>query len=318
MSWAANGTGNSQDNIINGSDNSNNLNGAAGDDTINGGYGNDTIDGGTGIDRMSGGLDDDTYTVDDAGDLVIEGASQGTDTVRTGLAYVLGANLENLVLTGAAAVNGTGNTLHNAMTGNSGANSLSGGTGDDTLNGNGGTDTLVGGAGNDLLIVDDGTDIITEIAAGGLDTVQSAISFSLATNVNLENLTLTGSAANGTGNAANNVIVGNGSNNVLLGDDGNEPITGGGGTDSINGEDGNDTLSGVGSLSTLLAGSATIPTSSMATIRSSMWAASTPSTATSTTRWLLNSRISCFSAAPSSAMATRSTTTSTATTTATI
>lgn len=254
VSWAANGTGNGLDNIINGSDNSNSLDGAAGDDTINGGIGNDSIDGGAGADRMAGGLDDDTYTVDDAGDLVVEGAGQGTDTVRTGLAYVLGANLENLMLTGAAAVNGTGNTLHNAMTGNSAANSLSGGTGDDTLNGNGGTDTLVGGAGNDLLIVDDGTDIVTEVAAGGLDTVQSAISFSLAANVNLENLTLTGTAASGTGNAANNVIVGNGSNNVLMGDDGNDSISGGGGTDSIDGEDGNDTLSGVGSLSTLTGG----------------------------------------------------------------
>ena len=184
---------------------------------------------------------------------MIEGLNQGTDTVRTGLAYVLGANLENLVLTGAAAVNANGNALDNAMTGNSAANSLAGGNGDDTLNGNGGTDTLVGGAGNDVLIVDDLGDVINEIAAGGLDTVKSAVSITLS-NIHLENLELTGSATNGTGNAANNVIVGNAGNNVLLGDDGNDLIAGGGGTDSISGEDGNDTLSGVGSLATLTGG----------------------------------------------------------------
>jgi Ca2+-binding RTX toxin-like protein len=51
-----------------------------------------------------------------------------------------GANVENLTLTGTAAINGTGNELNNAIIGNGGANSLSGGDGNDSL---------AGGAGND-------------------------------------------------------------------------------------------------------------------------------------------------------------------------
>jgi Ca2+-binding RTX toxin-like protein len=59
--------------------------------------------------------------------------------------------VEHLVLKGAAAINGTGNTLANQITGNTGANVLDGGTGNDTLSGGDGNDTLVGGAGNDAL-----------------------------------------------------------------------------------------------------------------------------------------------------------------------
>ena len=204
---------------------------------------------------MLGGLGDDTYVVDDAGDIVTESAAQGTaDTVQTGLAYTLGANVENFVLTGVASVNGTGNTLDNKITGNSGNNSLNGSSGDDYLDGNGGTDTLVGGAGDDTFVVNDSTDVVTEAAAGGTDTVQSSITFTLA-GTQLENLTLTGgSALNGTGNAFNNTIQGNSGNNSLLGDTGNDSMTGGGGTDTLDGGVGNDTLSGVGSLATLIGG----------------------------------------------------------------
>ena len=273
ISWAGNinGTGNTDNNSIIGSDGSNKLTGAAGNDTLDGGNGDDTLrgddgidslvggagndqlDGGVGADRMLGGLDNDTYVVNDAGDLVTEGISQGDDTVQTDLAYTLGLNVEHLLLTGGASVNGTGNTLDNALTGNSGNNSLSGGTGDDTLNGGTGSDTLVGGAGNDLLIINDISDVITELAAGGTDTVQSSISFTLTPGV-LENLTLTGSAANGIGNSFNNVILGNGVNNLLQGDDGNDSMVGGGGTDTLDGGDGNDTLDGVGSIATLIGG----------------------------------------------------------------
>lgn len=150
---------------------------------------------------------------------------------------------ENLSLTGTAAVGGTGNASANTLIGNSGANILSGVDGNDTLDGGVGTDTLTGGVGNDLLVVDATTDVVVETAAGGTDTVQSAVTYTLAAD--LENLTLTGSAViNGTGNTLANTITGNTGNNLLSGLGGDDQLYGGVGNDALDGSIGNDTLDG--------------------------------------------------------------------------
>ena len=78
---------------------------------------------------MTGGISDDTYAVDDYGDTIVEERFDGTDTVRSSISYGLGAWLENLVLTGSAAIHGTGNDLNNVLTGNSANNDLNGGLG---------------------------------------------------------------------------------------------------------------------------------------------------------------------------------------------
>ena len=111
--------------------------------TISGNASANTLDGGTGADAMAGGAGNDTYVVDNAGDKVTETANAGTDTVKSSLTYTLGANVENLTLTGAAALNGTGNTLNNVIVGNTAANVLTGGDGADTLTGGGGANTFV-------------------------------------------------------------------------------------------------------------------------------------------------------------------------------
>jgi Ca2+-binding RTX toxin-like protein len=98
---------------------------------------------------LQGGTGNDTYILYAATDQVIEKPGQGTDLVRTSLSYTLGDNVENLTLTGTAAVNGTGNGLANLITGNSAANVIRGGAGGDTLIGGGAGDTLTGGAGAD-------------------------------------------------------------------------------------------------------------------------------------------------------------------------
>ena len=93
-----------------------------------------------------------------------------------------------------------------------------------------------GGAGNDTYIVNSTDDIVDEFVIGsnGIDTVMSSVGFSLA-NINVrgdvENLTLTGTAINGTGNALDNVITGNGGVNVLDGGGGNDTLDGKGGND---------------------------------------------------------------------------------------
>ena len=120
---------------------------------IEGGAGTDTLDGGVGADVMWGGAGNDEYYVDNAGDQTNEAITDatGTDLVYSSVTRTLGNYLENLTLTGTAAINGTGNALANTLTGNSAANTLSGGAGNDTLFGGAGSDILLAGDGDDWL-----------------------------------------------------------------------------------------------------------------------------------------------------------------------
>jgi Ca2+-binding RTX toxin-like protein len=167
--------GNTGNDLLFGHTGNDDLEGGAGDDLLVGGTGSDLLDGGLGSDTMVGGADSDDYVVDDAGDIVVEGLNEGTDEVQTSLAaYALGANVENLTYTGAAAFTGTGNELNNVIEGNGGADILSGLAGNDTLRGGDGNDTLDGGDGNDRLEGEDGTDTLIggigdDILLGGDD-----------------------------------------------------------------------------------------------------------------------------------------------------
>ncbi|HEX8625792.1 MAG TPA: M10 family metallopeptidase C-terminal domain-containing protein [Allosphingosinicella sp.] len=204
--------------------------GNASANVILGNAGNNVLSGGAGADQMTGGLGNDIYYVDNIGDQAIEAAGEGSDTVRSTIAWTLGDHLEHLTLIGSASVNATGNALANIVTGNAGANTLSGHGGNDTLVGGLGADSLVGGAGDDVYQID-GLDTLTELANEGTDTVQTGQSYTLLAN--FENLTLTGSLnLAGTGNAANNVIVGNAGNNVLNGMAGADTMFGGNGDDT--------------------------------------------------------------------------------------
>ena len=200
------------------------------------------ITGNSAANVLTGGAGNDTYVVAATNDTIAELLNEGVDIVQSSVTFSLAAiaHLENLTLTGAAIINGTGNALDNILIGNSAANVLTGNDGNDTLDGLGGIDNMSGGLGNDIYVVDLATDVVTETLSAGIDTIQSSVTLaSLAANV--ENLILTGSGAiNGVGNALDNLLTGNTGANSISGGDGNDTIDGGTGIDTMAGGAGND------------------------------------------------------------------------------
>jgi Ca2+-binding RTX toxin-like protein len=231
--------------LLDGKDGNDRLFGWYGDDILIGGAGNDILDGGIGRDNLEGGTGNDTYYVDKANDIVTETSTIATeiDIVYSSVTFSLKNNIENLILTGTA-LNGFGNSSNNSIVGNALNNSLFGNNGDDILDGGIGGDTLRGGGGNDIYYVDNSADIVQEFntLVTEVDIVYASIDYTLTDRV--DNLILTGTAINGTGNSLNNTITGNNLNNTLTGGEGNDTLDGGNGDDTLNGGIGNDTLNG--------------------------------------------------------------------------
>lgn len=152
-STALRGTGNASNNTITGNGAANTLIGLAGDDVLNGG---------ANADAMFGGVGNDIYIVDNSADRAVEALNEGLDEVRSSVTIsALASNVENLTLTGARAIRGTGNELNNVITGNAAANTLNGLAGNDWLFGGSGNDLLLGGAGDDSIIGGPGRDTMT-------------------------------------------------------------------------------------------------------------------------------------------------------------
>ncbi|MTD34201.1 hypothetical protein GKE73_17650 [Paludibacterium sp. dN 18-1] len=254
--------GHPENDVIHGGKGNDRLNGPAGDDTIYGedgddiiedrqgrnalygGDGNDVLtgtgllDGGSGNDTLNGnvdrsmpdtlvgGLGDDSYYVDDTNDVIVEQANQGIDTVYTTAGFTqMADNVEILRMQeGSWSQQAAGNAQNNIMYGNSSGNRLDGGLG---------ADTLIGGAGNDTYVIDSLQDVVVELVDEGFDTIETG-SFSYTLQDNFEGLTLTGTAnLDGTGNAADNVLMGNDGHNLLDGGLGRDTMYGGLGNDTF-------------------------------------------------------------------------------------
>ena len=192
------------------------LTGTEAADTLAGGLKNDLLIGLGGIDRlngggaadtMEGGLGNDIYTANRSDDQVVEAADGGIDIVKSTATYVLPVNVEKLTLTGAVALNATGNTLDNTLTGNTGNNVITGLEGRDNITGGLGTDTLSGGPNTDFFV-------FREAPAGDLIVdFQRGIDF-----IRLDNVYYTSLVSTGTLGAANIQVAPEASINANSGD----------------------------------------------------------------------------------------------------
>jgi Ca2+-binding RTX toxin-like protein len=109
---------------------------------------------------MSGRAGNDTYVVDHTGDVIIELAGGGSDTVEVRFSYILQADVENITLSGAANANIWGNTGQNVLVGNAGNN---------LITGRGGVDLLTGGGGGDTFRY---VSLVDSNASGGIDGIE--------------------------------------------------------------------------------------------------------------------------------------------------
>ncbi|HZF34317.1 MAG TPA: hypothetical protein VE914_10985, partial [Candidatus Angelobacter sp.] len=172
-----------------------------------------TIAGTTGKDTLTGTAGDDTFTVNHCDDVIATNPSGGTDTVKSSVTFTLDPNVENLTLTGTAAINATGNDDDNILTGNSGDNRITTGLGNDTVNGGGGNDVIIvggdltngdnidGGAGADRLVLDATSLVLGTTTVVNVETFQlldsGKYSLTLDDATNAAGLTVDASALTG-------------------------------------------------------------------------------------------------------------------------
>lgn len=210
------------------------LSGGAGDDYLQGMNGDDILKGGAGRDTIEGGEGNDTYFIDKY-DQVDEIANKGVDTAKIHSSYVLPAYIENLVLLGRKAIDGTGNASKNSIQGNNASNIVDGMAGTDIMDGLGGDDTYH---------VDRPSDIVIEAKSNGVDRILTSASYTLAAHVEVENLgTISASAKKAIsliGNVFDQTMTGNAGANTLSGLGGNDILSGGQGADNLYGGKGKD------------------------------------------------------------------------------
>ncbi|MFD2140748.1 M10 family metallopeptidase C-terminal domain-containing protein [Ancylobacter oerskovii] len=227
--------------------------GGSGNDTLRGNVADNILNGGGGADTMIGLAGNDSYVVDYVGDVVVEAAGEGTDTVYVrATGYVLPAHVEqakieegygNVEIWGNAEANLlAGNAGNNALHGGAGADVLYGMAGADTLDGGTGPDQMIGGLGSDTYVVDHLSDVVYEAPGEGVDTLWTSVNRGL--DADFENIVLFGAATDAGGNGKANIVTGSELANNLYGGGGADSLYGKNGNDRLFGEDGNDYMTG--------------------------------------------------------------------------
>lgn len=244
--------------------------GNSGNNRIIGNNSNNYLYGLGGADTLEGWDGNDSYYIENAGDIVIERPGEGTDDVYSSVTYSLAQNVESLTLQGSQAIDGFGNNLNNSLEGNDGANLLVGNGGNDTLSGGLGVDTLKGGSGDDVYYLDRYDDVVLEESGAGRDQINvvsttydqyyNGGTFALGNNI--EELYIYNFVSNALvyGNALDNIInvaaskvyagwYGDANNYAyahmdIYGGGGNDIIYGSSGGGILDGGTGNDTMYG--------------------------------------------------------------------------
>ncbi|MBR0739664.1 VCBS domain-containing protein [Bradyrhizobium liaoningense] len=157
------------------------------------------------IDTLAGGIRDDYYYVNDTGDVVIEAAAAGFDTVVASIDYTLPANntVEVLNVLGAG-LTGTGSEGHETFISSFGPN------------------TLIGLGGDDDYYVRNTGDVVTEAPNGGFDTVLASVNYTLPASNTVELLNMLGSGLTGTGSGGAETFISSSGPNTLIGLGGND------------------------------------------------------------------------------------------------
>ena len=199
-----------------------NLTGNGFNQSIYGSMGANVIDGLGGADVMFGFGGDDSYFVDHAGDVAVEAAGEGNDTVFTSVSYQLGANIEVLIARFPASTDPLN------LGGNGSDNSIYGTAGNNAIHGGAGADLMVGFAGDDTYFVDNAGDFVVEAAGEGHDVVLTTVSYALASNTRVEVL-----AAQNQSSAAAIDLTGNQLGQAIYGSVGDNVINGKGGVDVL-------------------------------------------------------------------------------------
>jgi Ca2+-binding RTX toxin-like protein len=241
-------TGNEFDNVIRTNSTADILVGGGGNDTIYGPGGNMTLKGGTG---------DDIFYASEFGGFggtVVELTGEGYDilyiTAIQSTFVIFGNSEIELIAPSPTFVGGL------RVVGSDSVNEIRGTASADNLDGRGGADTLIGYGGDDVYYIENANDVVVEAANGGIDTIRTSFSYTLAENSNVENLeggwiTQSGGSHSQTttamslqGNSFDNAITSFGGTDILVGGGGNDTLKAGNGNDSLYGDAGNDKLDG--------------------------------------------------------------------------